>query len=133
MKKTILIVDDEDLVRTTMDKVLTQAGYDVICAAEARQALEVLKAEQIKVFLLDLRMPGMDGIQLCREIRRTVGSSCVIYAMTAHINDYEVEECRKAGFDDYFVKPFKMATIIKMIGLAFETLERWQKIEKSRH
>lgn len=75
-------------------------------------------------------MPEMDGIKLCHAIRKSTGPECVIYALTGHVEDYNVEEYREAGFDDYFVKPFKLAMILKMINLAFEKVERWQKIDK---
>jgi CheY-like chemotaxis protein len=130
MKRTVLVVDDDKLVRATLDKVLTKSGCSVILASSGKEALEFLAKEEIKVFILDLMMPEMDGIELCRKIRKSIGSECVIYALTGHVEDYKVEECRNAGFDDFFVKPFKITMILNMIDLAFEKVERWNKIDR---
>jgi len=129
MKKSVLVVDDDKLIRATLDKVLTKAGYSVFLASSGKEALEFLAKEEINVFILDLMMPEMDGIQLCRRIRKSIGSECIVYALTGHIEDYNVEECRDAGFDDFFVKPFKITMILNMIELAFEKVERWRKID----
>ena len=130
MKKTVLVVDDDKLVRATLDKVLSKADCSVILASSGKEALEFLAKEEIKVFILDLMMPEMDGIELCRKIRKSIGSECVIYALTGHVEDYNVEACRNAGFDDFFVKPFKITMILNMIDLAFEKVERWNKIDR---
>lgn len=129
MTKKILVVDDDAVVRLTLDKVLSKSGYVVLLAANAKEALEIVRHEgDVRVFILDLMMPDMNGIQLCVEIRKLIGAECVIYALTGHVENYHIEECRLAGFDDYFAKPFKVAVILKMVNLAFEKVLRWQAI-----
>ena len=130
MTKKILIVDDDDLVRLTLDRVLSNSGYTVRAAPSAKEALEILGRENdIKVFILDLMMPVMNGVELCIEIRKRIGVECVVYALTGHVENYHIEECRQAGFDDYFAKPFKVAVILKMVELAFEKVQRWQELD----
>jgi CheY-like chemotaxis protein len=130
MQRTIMVVDDDDLVRKTMDKVLGKSGYAVILAGSGKEALEKLSQKDVKVFILDLMMPGMDGIELCRAIKKKIGAECMVYALTGHVSDYDVDECRRAGFDDYFAKPFKLNLILKMIEQAFEKVQRWHAIGK---
>ena len=85
-----------------------------------------MESNDIAVFILDLRMPDMDGVQLCRLIKDKQPISC-IYALTAHAGDYHVDQCRAAGFDDYFHKPVSMSTLLKAAEDAFEKLDRWKK------
>lgn len=129
MSKKILVVDDDDLIRLTLEKVLSKAGYTVITVASAKEALGVLDREgDVRVFILDLMMPVMSGIELCAEVRKRIGGECVIYALTGHVENFRVEECRRAGFDDYFAKPFKVTVILKMVEQAFEKIKRWQEL-----
>jgi len=132
MKRTILVVDDDETIRKTMSKVLGAVGYKVETASNGQEALDFLDREEIKVFLLDLMMPGIDGLELCRQIKKKIGQECVIYALTGHIAEYDIEKCREAGFDDYFVKPFKIDLIIRIMAAAFEKVERWQKLDRAR-
>ena len=131
MTKKILVVDDDDLIRLTLSKVLTKSGYSPLLASNAKEALEILAREgDVRVFILDLMMPVMNGIELCIEIRKRIGAECVIYALTGHVENYHIEECRLAGFDDYFAKPFKVAVIVKVVNLAFEKVARWQALDE---
>jgi len=132
MQRTIFIVDDDDLVRRTLDKVLTKAGYSVVLSANGKEALEKLSQHDVRVFILDLLMPEMNGVELCREIKKAQGPNCIVYALTGHADDYDLHECRQAGFDDYFVKPFRINMILKMVEQAFDKIKRWNTIPKKR-
>jgi CheY-like chemotaxis protein len=68
----------------------------------------------------------MNGIELCRRIRKDKPIS-IIYAITGWAGLFEVEECREAGFDDFFTKPFRMEVIFSAVENAFEKLERWAR------
>jgi len=126
-----MVVDDDALVQRTLHKVLTKNGYAVILAGNGKDALDQLSQHDVRVFILDLMMPGgPDGIELCRSIKKKIGSECIVYALTGHVSDYDVDECRRAGFDDYFAKPFKLNLILRMIEQAFEKIQRWQAIGK---
>jgi DNA-binding response OmpR family regulator len=126
LKGKILVVDDEASVRDLLDSVFTEAGYEVILAEGGKQALAILKIHGIDVIFLDLKLFGMNGIDLCRQIRKTKPVS-MIYAMTGWAALFEIDECREAGFDDYFEKPLDMEMLLSVVDQAFARLERWRK------
>ena len=124
MKKKILVVDDERGIRDLFTDTFNDAGYEVRAAETGEQALEMLKEERIDVIFLDLRLFGMNGIELCRKIRKTNPIS-IIYAMTGWAALFEIEECREAGFDDFFTKPLRYETLSHALEEAFEKIDRW--------
>ena len=128
MDNTIMVVDDEVVILKTMEQILGRSGYSARCASCGKDALEIVEKEDIHVYFLDLKMPDMNGIELCRKIREKKPLAC-IYAITGYVSDYHIEWCRKAGFDDYFVKPFTVDTILNTAKAAFEKLRRWKKQE----
>ena len=99
-------------------------GYDVICAESAEKARELMNKKAPQIMFLDLKLPGMDGVELCRQIRRDHPITC-IYAMTGYTSLFDLAECREVGFDDYFVKPIDLKQFFKGVEDAFEKLERW--------
>jgi CheY-like chemotaxis protein len=126
MEKKILVVDDEASIRELFEDILASSGHKILSAEGAEQALEILKTQTIDVIFLDLKLFGMNGIELCRQIR-TFNPISLIYAMTGWSALYEIEECREAGFDDLFTKPIKTETLFKAVEDAFEKLNRWKK------
>ncbi len=126
MKKKILIVDDLESIRDLMRDAFFKVGYDVFTADSAEEALPLIKKENIQVHYFDLHLPGMNGIELCREVR-TQRSVDLIYAMTGHPSIYALVECREAGFDDYFIKPFDLRIIMDNTQRAFDTIKRWKR------
>ncbi len=126
MKGKILIVDDEASVRELFAGVFTDEGYELIAAEDGNAALDILKSNDIDVIFLDLKLFGMNGIDLCRQIRETKPVS-VIFAITGWAPLFEIEECREAGFDDYFEKPLDMDMLLDIVADAFKKLERWKK------
>jgi CheY-like chemotaxis protein len=124
-EKKILVVDDEVLILDLMKEVFGSAGYTVLTAESAEDALKVLKDESVMVMFLDINLPGMSGVDLCKKIRieNQVG---IIHAFTGYSNIYGLLECRAAGFDDFFVKPVKINLLLKAAQEAFEKLERWE-------
>ena len=123
-EKKILVVDDEVLITDMLKTALGSEGYTALTAGSAEEALEILKRESIMVMFLDLNLPGMNGLDLCKKIRKknTIG---VIFAMTGYSNFYGLLDCRTVGFDDFFVKPFKLDVLLKSVQEAFERLDRW--------
>lgn len=126
MEKKILIVDDELSIRDLFQDFFSDAGYAVSLATNAEEALKTLEEEQIMVMFLDLKLFGMDGIQLCRQIR-SKNHIAIIYAITGWAGLFEIEECREAGFDDFFTKPIKLDLMLNAVEEAFKKLERWLK------
>jgi DNA-binding response OmpR family regulator len=126
----ILIVDDEALIRDLFQSFFKEAGYDVFLAEGGQEALVVLGLHDIDVIFIDLKLFGMNGIDLCRQIRKTKPVS-MIYAITGWSALFEIDECREAGFDDYFEKPLDMDKLLLLVQQAFEKLERWKKRYKT--
>ncbi len=126
MDRKILVVDDETVIRDLFDQTLSVAGYQVRLAESGERALEILKKETIGVIFLDLKLFGMNGIELCRQIRSN-NPIAIINAITGWAALFEIEECREAGFDDYFVKPVDMDLISRAVENSFEKLERWKR------
>jgi DNA-binding response OmpR family regulator len=126
LKGKILIVDDEASVRELFSGVFTDENYEVIAAEDGGQALDILTKDNIDVIFLDLKLFGMNGIDLCRQIRKTKPVS-MIFAITGWAPLFEIEECREAGFDDYFEKPLDMDMLLGIVTDAFKKLDRWKR------
>lgn len=123
--KRILVVDDQPVIREMFKRSFERAGYQVLTAESAEQALEIMPKTPCHVLFLDLDLPGMDGIELCKVIRKQ-WPMAIPYAVTGYTTLYQLTECREAGFEDYFAKPAKMADLRKAAEQAFEKLERWK-------
>ena len=126
MNTNVLVVDDDEPIRKLLERVLSTAGYKVHMASSGEDALRIIRKTRIYVFLLDLQLPGMDGLELCRRIRSDHPISC-IYAFTGHASLYDLAACREIGFDDYFTKPFQVDEFLEAIRDGFQKLERWEK------
>ena len=122
----ILVVDDERSVIKLMENVFRKQGYDIRSAESAEEALEILENEKIHVMFLDLNLPGMNGVELCREIRKQLPMA-LIYAITGYASLFQLSDCREAGFDDYFKKPVAIETLTRTAESAFQKLKRWKE------
>ena len=123
----ILVVDDEDAILFLLEQGFSRAGYQVVCAPSAEEALALLEKETINVMFLDLNLPEMNGIDLCRRIKKDIPMS-VVYALTGYASLFELADCLEAGFEDYFKKPVNLSTLVQTANNAFDKLSRWKKI-----
>ena len=126
MEKLILVVDDEAAFREMMARVLTKIGYEVHTAASAEEALEMIKTSKYMVCFLDLKLPKMNGIELCRIIRKD-NPLTICYAVTGYADDFEVLDCREAGFEDFFTRPLNLQEIQGAAVQAFIKQSHWEK------
>jgi len=126
IQNKILVVDDEEAITLLLAQAFSRAGYEVSTAGSGKEALEILKKDKIQVLFLDLNMPEMNGIELCRAIRKDMPIA-MIFAVTGYASLFELADCRDAGFDDYFNKPVNIKTLVKTAQSAFEKLNRWEK------
>ncbi|HKL82430.1 MAG TPA: response regulator [Desulfobacter sp.] len=124
--KKILVVDDEKAILALLKQSFSRDGYEVKTAQSGKEALNILENESIHVMFIDLNMPEMDGIELCREIKK-LAPMTVLYAITGYASIFQLAECREAGFEDFFKKPVNIATLIQNAASAFEKVERWRK------
>ncbi len=125
-EKKLLIVDDEECIRYVLEEAFSRAGYTVRSAENAEEALEVLKQNNVHVMFLDLNLPGMNGVELCKQLRKDRPMD-IIYALTGYSSLFEQTECREAGFDDFFQKPVELKTLFKAAQDASERIDQWQK------
>jgi DNA-binding response OmpR family regulator len=101
---SVLIVDDDDGIRTSLRLALEDHGYQVREAADGESALGEVKAQVPDVVILDLMLPGMDGFECCRQLRRT--SDVPVLIVSARGDSHDVVAGLEAGADDYIRKPF---------------------------
>jgi CheY-like chemotaxis protein len=122
----MLVVDDEKQIRDMYSQAFARAGYEVTTAESAEEALEIIKKEPYWVLFLDLNLPGMNGVELCRTIRKQYPLA-IAYAVTGYASLFELSDCREAGFEDYFTKPASLSDLLEAAEHAFKKLARWKK------
>ena len=131
MLRKILVVDDDTTIRHLLNISFTKKNYEVTTAEDAEKALQILDRQVFPVIFLDLQLPGLSGLELCKIIRKHHPLS-FIFAMTAFISLFDLTECREAGFDDYFTKPLNLEMIHKATADAFEKIERWKERARAK-
>jgi two-component system KDP operon response regulator KdpE len=113
---TILVVDDEPQIRRVLRSTLSSQGYVITDAKSGEDALESFRKERPDLVLLDVNMPGMGGIEACREIRRI--SDAPIIMLTVRNAERDKVSALDAGADDYVVKPFGIEELLARIRAA---------------
>ncbi|MFH1034915.1 MAG: response regulator [Pseudomonadota bacterium] len=122
MGPKILVVDDEPDIRDILCSLFQEFGYEVAAAPGAREALSILEQEPIQVMLLDLNMPGMNGLDLCRAIRPRQPRAR-IFALTGYHRLFTPDSARQAGFDGFLTKPADLHQLLELVRRAFEQVE----------
>jgi two-component system KDP operon response regulator KdpE len=132
---TILVIDDEPQIRRVLRSTLSSQGYVITEAKTGEEGIEVARKTKPELVLLDVNMPGMGGIEACREIRR--GSSAPIIMLTVRNAERDKVLALDAGADDYVVKPFGIEELLARIRASLrrhaqgENLEPFQSKELS--
>lgn len=116
----ILVVDDEPQIRRVLRTTLTANGYEVFDARSGEEALEALRVNRVELILLDVNMPGMGGLEACREIRRS--SEAAIIMLTVRDSEHDKVVALDAGADDYITKPFGTPELLARIRAALRRL-----------
>jgi two-component system KDP operon response regulator KdpE len=114
------VVDDEPQIRRVMRATLTGLGYYVADARSGEEALEKLGAERFDMVLLDMNMPGMGGLDACREIRARWDVAVIV--LTVRNAEKDKVQALDAGADDYITKPFSMPELLARIRAALRRL-----------
>ncbi|HYL65001.1 MAG TPA: response regulator transcription factor [Candidatus Methylomirabilis sp.] len=112
----ILVVDDEPQIRRVLRSTLSTRGYEITEAKTGEEALESIRKERPDLVLLDMNMPGMGGVEACREIRRA--SDAAIIMLTVRNAERDKVAALDAGADDYIVKPFGIEELLARIRAA---------------
>jgi len=109
---TVLIVDDDADHRELLTLALRRCGHEVVEAADARSAQQRIDGGGVDAVLLDVRMPGESGIELCRRLRDDPATATLpIMLVSADVNDQRIAAARTAGADDYLTKPFNRSEL----------------------
>lgn len=122
----MMLVDDEERFLSTTKKLLAKKGYDVLTAISGMEALEILKRKIVHVVILDVKMPGMDGIAVLKEIKKRFPMVEVIM-LTGHATVESAIEGLKSGATDYLMKP---TGIEELLEKAMEAFEKRQRLEE---
>lgn len=118
MPKSILIADDEKDIWEMLDYTFTREGYETFYAENGQKAIEMAKKYNPEVILLDIMMPEMDGIEVCRNLRNIDQfTDTTILFLTARGEEYSEIAGFEAGADDYIVKPVKLRSLVKRLNV----------------
>ncbi len=115
--KKILVIDDEEKIVTVLKAYLEQSGYLVVTAADGKVALAVFQREKPDFLILDLTLPGLDGLEVCRAVRRQ--SNIPILMLTARVEEADKLMGLELGADDYVVKPFSPREVVARVRTIF--------------
>lgn len=121
MARTILIVDDEPNITRLLSMYLTKEGYAVETASDGPSAVVKARATRYALVLLDIMLPGMDGLEACRTIRRT--SDVPIIMLTARSEDVDKIVGLEVGADDYVTKPFNPRELVARVKAVLRRYE----------
>jgi DNA-binding NtrC family response regulator len=116
-KQKVLLVEDETIVRESLRDWLVEDGYDVECVDSGEDALKRIKQEEFGVIVLDLRLPGIDGLQVFEQAKELKPETKGVI-ITAYPSKETLDKARQLGLVDYLVKPFKISDLEKLIGAA---------------
>jgi DNA-binding response OmpR family regulator len=108
---TVLVVDDEESFVASLKLALGREGYKVLVAHDGPSAVGLLEREKVDIILLDLMLPGMSGLDVCRIIRQKPGAPGIIM-VTAKSSDIDAIVGLETGADDYVAKPFNMSLLL---------------------
>ncbi len=132
MTETVLVVEDEPALQETLAYNLRQAGYRVLLCGDGLEGLQLARQETPDLILLDVMLPGIDGFEFCRRLRRE--SSVPVLMLTARSDEIDRVVGLEVGADDYLTKPFSMRELLARITaqlrrtrLVREELQRLQQ------
>lgn len=120
MSKKILVVDDEEDVITIIRSNLEAEGYRTIAATDGHEALERAAAEKPDLILLDVAMPGMNGLEALRQLKETVVPDTAVVLLTAQAELTDMEAGWESGADLYLLKPFLPAELTEFVKCILE-------------
>ena len=117
--KKILVVDDEIGIRQSLKKILEKEGYEVLTASNGEEAFKVIRSDAVDLLISDIRMAGMDGLELLK-VCKSVSPYTEVIMITGYASVDTAVDSMKQGAYDYITKPFKKADIVKAVQKAIE-------------
>jgi two-component system cell cycle response regulator len=132
MNDDILIVDDDDSIRSSMHEFMEKAGFNALSASSAEDAIKVLKANDIEIVITDIMLPGQDGLELTDLIKANCDIDVIV--MTGYSGNYSYEEAINKGASDFIFKPVRFEEVLLRLKRVLRerqlTKERVQILEK---
>ncbi len=121
-RSRVLVVEDDPANRQLAVRILEREGYQVELADGGPRALEIAGAMPVDLVLMDLSMPGMDGLETTRRLRQLAGHATTpVIALTAHAMTEDTQNAIAAGCDDVMVKPYRPAELIATVARVLGT------------
>ena len=112
-RQKVLVIDDEENVCELISLYFGKAGYDVICARDGNEGLDRIREQRPDLVILDLMLPGIDGVDVCKEIRKT--SNVPLIMLTARVDEVDRVLGLEIGADDYITKPFSPRELLARV------------------
>lgn len=129
MNEKILIIDHEPDIRKDLETILAKKGYQVMAASGSEAAISVLKSEPLDLVIMDIRMPGMDGLEFMREVKK-LGDDIEVIVLTGSVSvENAVKALRDDGAFDFLTKPLK--NVDQLINSVKEALQK-QRLHKKK-
>ena len=112
----ILIVDDEPNILLSLEFLMKKNGYNVFVGRDGQEAIDTIMSESIDLVILDIMMPEVDGLEVCRRLRANPQTEDVkVIFLSAKIKEEEIEAGYQAGADTYITKPYSTRDIVKKV------------------
>ena len=111
---TILVIEDEEIHRVILKKVLVDQGYNVIDATNGAEALEIMRTSKVDLAIADLEMPVMDGMEFTKWVKE-LNPKFPVVVITAHANNFSPKEILNVNVDAFLNKPIQMDDLLKLV------------------
>ena len=127
----VLVVDDDSAMRDVLERILMTENLTVYTATDGKDALHKTLSLKPDLILLDINMPNLDGLTLCKAIRAGKDTHHIpVIIVTGHTTRGRLEQCMEAGADDYLAKPFKVEELVMRVHAMFRTAHIPNHIER---
>ena len=130
MPEKILVADDEQEIRNLLDHFLRGQGYEVVLASDGNQALKLAAEENPQLIILDIKMPGLDGLEACTRLKQKVQTKLIPVIVITGFEDNKMEALNR-GADDFVNKPFDMAEISIRVKSALRIRHLTDELERA--
>ena len=130
MSEKILVADDEQEIRNLLDHFLKGQGYEVVLASDGNQALKLAAEENPQVIILDIKMPGLDGLEVCKLLKDKEQTRLIPIIVITGFEDNKMEALNR-GADDFVNKPFDMAEIAVRVKSALRIRHLTDELERA--
>ena len=127
----VLVADDDQNVHQSLNAYFRREGYQMLSAYDGEQAVQCVRMQRPDMMILDIMMPGMDGLSVCREIRKT--SNLPIIMLTAKGDEFDKLLGLEMGADDYITKPFSPREVLARVKAVLRRMHEMREDDKSAH